>query len=696
MGGTHRLRIFEWALGLWAVGIVVRLFFLQVVDYSWLKLRAERQQSQTVDLSATRGVIYDRNLHPLAMSLQVDSIFAVPSKLQDLPATVHSLSAILGLDPKDLTRRLAGSRNFCWVARKVTASQDAAVRALHLSGIYFQPENERFYPKGNLAANVLGYVGVDGEGLGGIEREYDHDIRGQSGKALIEVDARHRVYDQFETRPQPGANLVLTVDQNIQYIVQQELDAQVAQTHAQRGMAIVENPYTGEILALADSPTFNPNEYNETSIRLLGNPAVTDVYEPGSVFKLVTMSAALQEHLTNPDEVINCGMGKIILDGHLIHDHARFGDLTVTQVLMHSSDVGAIKLGMRLGDDRFYQYIRKYGFGQRTGIELPGETAGLVRPPRRWTPISVGAVSIGQEVAVTPVQIIAMISSLADGGVYHAPHIVMGSYHQESDAGGPRFHPSPGRRIVSERVAAQMKTMMEQVMLGGTGQWAQLNGYSSAGKTGTAQKVDRGGHGYSAHDVVASFGGFAPAGHPAIAMLVVIDTPRGLHDGGVVAGPAWKRMADRILPYLGVPHDVPETPPAPSLAARRVVTPTPAEQAAAAAAASRDFATRADQLLGVKDSAVARSPVILSGQQLAAGAAPVLPEGQRSVVVVQYQSGVAIPDFSGQSLRAVSAQCQRLGLTPVLLGSGLARQQAPAAGTRVPAGSRVVVQFTLH
>lgn len=685
----HRLRIFQGALILWMAAILARLVVLQVVDYAWLKQRAARQQSHTVELSAQRGIIYDRNLHPMAMSLSVDSVFAVPSEIDDLPAAAQSLASVLGLDVHTLEQRLDASRSFVWVARKVTASQEAAIKALNLHGIYFQPESKRFYPKGDLAANVVGYVGMDGNGLAGVERSYDDEIRGHNGKALIEVDARHHVYDQFQTAPETGKSVVLTIDQNIQYIVQQELDAQVEAMHALRGMAIVENPSTGEILALANSPSFNPNYYSKSPVQLLGDPAVTNVYEPGSVFKLVTLAAGLQEGLTNPNEVIDCDMGQIEVGGRIIHDHARFGAITLTEILQHSSDVGAIKIGLRLGDERFYKYIRAFGFGQRTGIELPAESPGLVRPPNRWTPVSIGAVSMGQEVAVTPVQISAMISALADGGIYHAPHIVVGTYDDNNDADPPQFQPSPGRRIISPQVADEMKGMMEQVVLAGTGQHTQLNGYSSAGKTGTAQKVDPGGHGYSAHDVIASFAGYAPADHPAIAMVVVIDSPHGLHEGGVVAGPAWKRMGDRILPYLGIPHDLPINVPATSIAKRRSPSadlPPHADD--------ESFSLAAQDLLGT-DSTLPKNAVVVNGQKLGEET-PAAPVTKPQAVIVQYQGGIEVPNFAGMPLRAVSALCEKLGLDPVLMGRGVARQQAPAAGTRVMPGARVVVQFTLR
>ncbi len=658
----YRLLSLQAGLTLWALLVVARLFWLQVVDHAWLARRAQLQQQRTVTVEAQRGAIYDRHLTPLAMSLPVQSLFANPRQVGDAGAAARALAPILGLDRSELARTLRERRGFVWIARQVTADQAQAVAALHLAGVFAQPDTRRFYPKGQLAASVLGYVGMDGHGLGGIEHSFDPVLHGRNGRAVLEVDAHGQSYSQVERPPVEGKNLVLSLDQNIQFIAQQALDRAVAAHHALRGVAVVEDPHNGQILALANSPSFDPNDFENAPAAALGDAAVSDPYEPGSVFKLVTLSAALQQHLITPEEMINCQMGSIFLGGRIIHDHAKFGVMSVSDILRHSSDVGAIKIGLKLGDDEFYHYIRAYGFGAPTGVMLPGESRGIVWPVARWTPMSIGAVSMGQEVAVTPLQVIAMISTLADGGVYHQPRVVLGEFSGAAQAVVEAG--APGRRVVSERVANEMKQMMAQVVLAGTAQQAQLNGYTAAGKTGTAQKVDPGTHLYSARDYVASFGGFAPINDPAVTILVVLDSPRDGHEGGAVAGPVFKEIAERVLPYLGVPHDIPV-----------VAEPAPVHIAAADAQE--------------ESQEVAELPLAAPAQPAAGPAVP------PAMVVLRYGAGagVVVPDFSGESVRAVSAACARLGLDLALQGSGVARAQAPAAGTRLAAGGRVMVRF---
>jgi cell division protein FtsI (penicillin-binding protein 3) len=763
---VFRIWLLAGLLLLWGFAVAGRLIVLQLFDYSWLAGKAERQQSRVIEVDAGRGAVFDRNMHPLAMSLAVDSIFAVPAQIANPHAAARRLAAVLGLDPIDLEGRLRANHGFCWVRRKVTPAQSQAVRALGLRGIYFEPESKRFYPKGELAAQVLGYVGVDGNGLGGVERQLDSEIRGHAGRILIQVDAHQRAYHRIERRPQPGENVVLTLDQNIQYIAQQELHTAMLATRSRRGTVIVENPWNGEILALANEPTFNPNDVAQAPATALADPAVQDVYEPGSVFKLVTLSAALQEKVLRLNEIIDCQMGSILVGGRLIHDHARFGLLTPTEILQHSSDVGAIKIGLRLGDDRFYKYIRAYGFGRQTGIELPGESRGIARPPQRWTKMSIGAVSMGQEIAVTPIQIAELVSTIAAGGVLHPPHVVM----RELPGGAPPGLPAegaaaspgdlasaPGRRVIGPEIANEMKLMMEQVVLGGSGRLAHLTGFTVAGKTGTAQKVDPGGRAYSAHDYVASFGGFAPLNNPAVVILVVLDSPVGLHEGGEVAAPVFKRIAERVLPYLGVPHDLPVD--LPSLASARWnasdLTETseeigdPVVATADAGDSSRAGANQAPLLDPANDSnpvyptqpaAVAtalraqpnayrqahndsRTKFDLSRAALDASRAPfnssseiaapsVARLKQRNAyrpalvspgslpapplagtVVLDYGGSEAVPDLTGKSVREVSVICQRLGLDPMLIGDGVARAQNPPAGAHLQRGSRLVVQF---
>src|SRR5215469_13361467 len=520
-------------LAFWFLVICLRLVWLQVVEYGDYTQRAARQQQRSIDVSPVRGSIYDRNGNELAMTVTVDSVFAVPSEVTDIHGSSLALARALKSDAGEIEDRMHGSHAFAWVARKVDPATSARVRGLNLKGIYFQKESKRFYPKRELAAQVLGYVGLDDEGLGGMEREFDSKLAGKPGKMLISLDNKRRWFGRVEKNPEPGENVVLTLDQTLQYIAERELEKAVAETHAEAGTIVVQNPHTGEVLALANRPNFNPNTFNTADPKSFKNRAVSDIYEPGSTFKVVTLAAALEENLTNPDEVIDCQMGSIELNGHTIHDHKPYGLLTVSQILANSSDVGAIKLALRLGDERFDRYIRAFGFGSQTGIELPGETRGLTKPASRWSKISIGAISMGQEIGVSPLQLISMISTIANDGVYVPSRIVAGTTAPRSTPQLIAFHPAEGRRVISTMTAAQMKRMLEGVVLRGTGVKAILDGYSSAGKTGTAQKVDPATGRYSKSQYIASFSGFAPVNNPAVTVLVVLDSPsNGSHEGG--------------------------------------------------------------------------------------------------------------------------------------------------------------------
>ncbi|MGH9537471.1 MAG: peptidoglycan D,D-transpeptidase FtsI family protein, partial [Terriglobales bacterium] len=394
---NKRIYLLGGILLLWAGVICLRLIYLQVFRYGDFEQRAQHQQQRTTEVAAKRGVIYDRAGRELAMSIAVDSVFAVPAEMPDLAGTISLVARITKSDPRELLARCKAARTFCWVARKADAETADRIRSMNLRGIYFQKESKRFYPKRELAAQVLGYVGMDDEGLSGIERADDDELRGKPGRMLISVDARRKWFGSVEKQPDSGENVVLTIDEKIQYIAERELETAIQQTHAESGTIVVENPHTGEILALANRPTFNPNLAREITPQKLKDHAVSDVYEPGSTFKLVTISAALEEKLTRPDEVFDCQMGSIVINGMRIRDSKPHGLLSVAGVLAESSDVGAIKIALRLGEERFYKYIRAFGFGQQTGIELPGETRGLTKPLNRWSKVSIGAISMGQE-----------------------------------------------------------------------------------------------------------------------------------------------------------------------------------------------------------------------------------------------------------------------------------------------------------
>jgi cell division protein FtsI (penicillin-binding protein 3) len=715
--GNTRLFILAGFLAFWFLAICIRLVWLQVVDYGDFTQRAARQQQRSIEVAPVRGNIYDRSGNELAMTVNVDSVFAVPSEIPDVHSTAQILGKVLKSDASEIEDRLSNSKAFAWVARKVDNSTSARIRDLNLKGIYFQKESKRFYPKGELAAQVLGYVSLDDQGRAGVEREFESKLTGKPGKMLITMDNRKRWLGRVEKNPEPGENVVLTIDEKIQYIAERELAKAIADTQAQSGTVIVENPHTGEVLALANWPTFNANA-SIVRPEALENHAVSDAYEPGSTFKVVTLAAALEEKITNPDEVIDCQMGSIVVNGLRIHDHNPFGGLTVTQVLEHSSDVGAIKIALRLGEERFDRYIRVFGFGAQTRIELPSETRGITKPVSRWSKVSIGAISMGQEIGVSPVQLASMMSTIANDGLYVPPRIIAGTTAPRSTPQLIEFHPALGRRVISPFTAAEMKHMMEGVVLRGTGKRAILDGYSSAGKTGTAQKIDASGH-YSHKQHIASFAGFAPVNNPAITVLVVLDSPAGGYPrdgGGVAAAPVFTRIAQQVLAYMNVPHDVdvqdpkrmylrahakedevsegapdyiageqaPADVPAPAPPRAPVVLPEQNAQVRTVAATSKPEPQPAPPSLQQT-----RAPAPVAAQPASFKA----PEPARETVVLDVAGGVLVPDFHGKSLRIALEAAEEAGLELEISGSGVGQNQSPAAGARVPPGGHVSVQF---
>jgi len=568
----RRLYLLAGFFCLWLVVICLRLVYLQVFCYGDFERRAQHQQQRSFELSPRRGIIYDRAGHELAMSIQVDSAFLVPTETPDLANTVSLITRITKDDSRVVSADCKAHKTFCWVARKADAETVERIRALNLQGVHFQKEPKRFYPKRELAAQVLGYVGTDDQGLSGLEREFNDRLQGKPGKLMISVDARKRWFASVEKESEPGENLFLTIDQNIQYIAERELERAMDETKAIAGTVVVMNPHTGEVLALTNRPTFNPNNKKEIRPETLKNHAVSDVYEPGSTFKVVTVSAGLEEKVTRPDEVFDCQMGSIVINGTRIHDSKPHGLLTVSDIIAESSDVGAIKVAMRLGNDRFYKYIRAFGFGQQTGIELPGETRGLAKPVERWSKISFASISMGQEVGVSAVQLGSLISTIANDGVRVPPRIVAGTVASTTGPQAVAFHPVDGTRVISPLTAAQMKQMLQGVVIHGTGRKALLEGYTSAGKTGTAQKFDPSIGKYSKTKYYGSFAGFAPINNPQIAVVVVLDSAVGLHQGGQVAAPVFQRIVQQVLEYQHVPHDVELPASRPVLMARRNVT----------------------------------------------------------------------------------------------------------------------------
>jgi cell division protein FtsI (penicillin-binding protein 3) len=665
---TPRIRqwLFAGLLLVWMAAVVGRLGYLQLFRYTEYLAKAQKQQQRFVEISPKRGVIYDRNHRELAMSVQADSLFAVPSEIADPGMVSRLVAGVLECEPGEIETKLKSSRSFVWIARKLPPEKAERIRAMNLRGIYFQRENRRIYPKRELAAHVLGFVDIDERGLAGIELEFDSIVRPRPGRLLILADARRRWYERSEQAADTGASVVLTIDEKIQYIIEKELAAAIAETRAAAGMIVVQDPATGEILGMANWPTFNPNQPGESEPEARRNRAVAALYEPGSIFKVVAVAAAIEEGLTTPDEVIDCQMGAIWISGHRIRDHKPFGLLTVTQVIAKSSDVGTIKLGLRLGAPRMYEYIRGFGFGRPTGIELPGETHGLLRSVEKWTPGSIGSISMGQEIGVSAVQMVSAFSAIANGGLLYPPRVV------KELRFGTRVEPrkrAPPTRVVSAQTAAMMRKMFESVVLEGTGSLARLDGYTSAGKTGTAQKIDPRTGTYSPTEHIASYVGFAPLNSPAVTILVSLDSPTGLYHGGDVAAPVFKRVAEQVLAYLDVPRDI--TLPPEKL--------SPQHRAAATAAVDvSDFVPEQAQPRTEASALPLFPPEPVAGAQTLA-----LEEGE----------GVAVPHLAGKTVRAVTEACIRLGLNPVLIGRGLAVEQNPPAGTKVKQGSRITVRL---
>ncbi len=412
-----------------------RLVWLQLWNHhDWVE-RAAKQQQRTFEVAPRRGVLYDRNLRELAVTVLAESVYAVPSELGDNRANVAELlSGIVHVDPTDnfttqgsILARLNASHNFAWIGRKLSPDQAQRVRELNLKGVYLQKEFKRFYPNSDLAAQTLGYVGVDDTGLGGLEREFEDEMHGTPGHVLTAVDAKRHALGSEEREPLPGENLVLTIDTNIQYMAERALDAQMEKMKAAHGTVVVQDPHTGQILALAIAPRFNPNDLRHQDASLLKNLAVSDIYEPGSTFKLVSYSAAIDGAGVQPTDIVDCQGGAMTMYGRTLHDDKsdHFGRVTVQYALEHSSDVGAAKMALKLGANKFYDYIKAFGFGDRSGIELPSETRGLLRAPKKWGATSILSIAIGQEVGVTPVQLSTMVSTIANGGTYLPPHVLL-------------------------------------------------------------------------------------------------------------------------------------------------------------------------------------------------------------------------------------------------------------------------------
>lgn len=626
--------------------VSARAFYLQIVKHEdWVKL-AERQHQKTVQLTPGRGAIYDVHGEPLAVSIEMDSCYAEPRNIEDMEETVANLSPLLGISRDELARKLSASRNFAWLQRRMSPEQAKRIRELGLEGIGFVKETKRFYPNSETAAHVVGFTGVDPEGLEGIELKYDDLILGNTGYLVTERDALGRNVGQAMVKQSSqGGNITLTLDKNIQYIAEKELAKAVLASGAKGGVAIVMEPRTGKVLALANYPNFNPNSFSQYSPWVLRNRAVADSFEPGSTFKTFLISAALEEKVIAPGDSFNCENGSYSIGGRVIHDTHKYSRLSVADVLKYSSNIGAAKIGMRLGREKLYGYLKNFGFAERTGIDLPGEALGYLRDRNQWFGVDLATISFGQGVSVSAVQLAAAMSVIANGGVLMKPYLV----EKVTDSNGAvirRFEPQLIRKVLSPETASTVSRMMEGVTAeGGTGMNGAVDGYRVAGKTGTAQKVDAVTKGYSVDKRTASFLGFLPADDPRLTIMVIIDEPKTSPYGGVVAAPAFSAIAQQSLCYLRVPPARGARPTMPRTIEARKETP----------------------------------------QEMQAMVA----EG----TITDGNEGAMMPNFSGMSMRQVLRVMEKRGINVKLLGSGRVVEQYPRAGDRIRPTDQVMVKF---
>lgn len=643
----------------WILAVGLRLYDLQVRQHEHYFQKAEQQQQRVVVLDPPRGTIYDAQGRELAVSVEVRSLAADPSRIEDPVATASALAEILGADRGDLAETLASRRQFVWIQRKLDIPVAERIEALGLEGVFTLPENKRYYPLHELGAQILGYVGVDNSGLAGLEYLYEKEVAGEQGRRRVVRDARLGTVQYPHTdlsSARPGRDLYLTLDATIQHITERELSSAVRESGAKSGMAVVMDPNTGAILAMASYPTFDPNTFAASRPETWRNRPVMDAYEPGSTFKMVTLAAALEAGTIDPLRQVDCGNGGIVLGGVRINDHTPFGMLTTQEIIANSSNIGAIKLGMAAGRKRFYDTILRFGFGKPTDIDLPSESSGILRPLDRWTPLAPAYISFGQGVSVTALQLTNSFAAIANGGELLRPYIV-------ASIGTPR----EGRRVwkqrqvvsrpVSRDTVHQVRAILESVVVDGTAGKASLGDYRAAGKTGTAEKAVPG-RGYAANKYIASFTGFAPVSRPALAASVILDEPWPRYHGGDVAAPAFAAIAQRVLLYLGVPPE-----------RRRSQEPLP-----------RQMIAEASPEPPLDPGVESQEPALRWRQH---EAATVVPEG-------------TVPDLVGLSARQALMQTQATGLRLALNGHGAVSRQLPAPGTPLETtGGAVEVWLTV-
>ncbi|HEX9305514.1 MAG TPA: penicillin-binding protein [Thermoanaerobaculia bacterium] len=655
-----RVRFFAIFLSLWASVVVGRLAELQLAEGGRYRARAQRQQERRIEVSPLRGSIFDREGRPLAVSVEASSVYAIPDEVRNPAATARILARHLGQSQAAIIARLTQKKGFVWLARKLDRSAATALAAEKIAGVHFVMETKRSYPKGSLAANVLGYIGTDDKGLGGLEHFYDSTIRGKPGEIVALTDARRSTYGEAEApsgkAPEEGASLFVSLDSGIQFAAERELATAVLEAQAKSGVAILLDPSDGAILAMATAPSFDPNDYGRSSGDSRRNRAIADAYEPGSTFKIVTGSLALENSLVTLDELIDTGNGTIRVGNTTIseHDRKQYGSLTLAGIFEHSSNVGIIRVGLRLGPARLWQGATSLGVGRASGVDLPGENAGIFRRPERWSGLSNAMISMGQEVSVTPLQLACVAAAIANGGRLVQPRLVRRIVHPDGRV--EVIVPSPPRRVLSEATARTVRNLLVGVVERGTGKKAAIPGFVVAGKTGTAQKAGLGG--YQRGRYVSSFVGFAPSENPRIVGLVLIEEPKGgRYYGGDIAAPVFSRVVSQALGILRVgPEEqrLPETLLA-SISTEKIHYPE-----------------------GVVPASVRSTTEPL----------PVLSSMEPPAAVSD-----GVPSAIGLSARQALVLLARNGLAARIEGSGFVVSQDPAPGARVRTGSTCMLRL---
>jgi len=651
-GMNRRAQAVVVLLAAWAALIFGRLIQLQIFNHQLYRDLAENQTSSTDEIPAERGAIYDRAGQVLALSVPVESVSINPRLAPEPSIAAGILAPILELDQQELEKKLAEAaarrRGFFWVKRKISFEQSERLRGLKLGWIEFHRDTLRAYPKGTLAAHVVGSVNFEGRGNAGIEQGLDGELRGTPGEARILRDVvRRTVESKIMKPPLPGKNITLTIDERIQYVAEKELARAVVESRSLTGSVVVMNPKNGEILALASYPQFDPNQppASAEDLEKRANHAVSVPFEPGSVFKVVTVAAALETTRLTPETVINCGSGRINLFGRIIRDHHPYSFLPVADVLAKSSNIGAINIALTVGERKLYDYVRRFGFGEPTGLPLPGESAGKVRNVENWGRTSIGSVAMGHELSATTVQLARAVSAIANGGLLVRPKLIL---RKQRPGGRPEQETAPSPvQILHPETAITMRRLMEGVVLHGTGTQARLRGYTAGGKTGSAQIFDQTCRCYR-HIYNSSFAGFAPVPNPAVVVVVTINGASVF--GGAVAAPVFREVAQAALRFLDIPRDLPDQPPPRE--------DSPVEYADLAIA---DLGSPAEQ------------------------PPPGIPEPQATAALW----GPRVPDFRGKTMRSVLAESARLGLPVEVAGSGVVRAQSPAPGSVLPEGARV-------